>query len=98
MTFEQEDIESGRLAMVGIFTVSLIFVAIIGLQVLYHRFQKMDGILKDTGRPRALAAMQTEHLTQINSYRWVDRSTKTVTIPIKRAKQLELERLSGVRQ
>lgn len=96
--FEQENIDSQRLAVVGIFGALVIFVAIVGVQVLFYRLEKSDVLSKDTNKPRDLAIVQTEQATSISTYRWVDRSTATVTLPIKRAMQLEVDRLAGVRQ
>ena len=96
--FELESIDNQRVAVVGIFTAILIFIAIVSVQVLFYRVEKSDVVKKDGGRPRDLAAVQTEQATSLTTYRWVDRDTDTVTIPIKRAMQLEVENLAGVRQ
>ena len=96
--FELESIDNQRVAVVGIFTALLIFVAIVSVQVLFYRVEKSDVGKKDAGRPRDLATVQTEQATSLTTYRWVDRDTDTVTLPIKRAMQLEVENLAGVRQ
>jgi hypothetical protein len=96
--FEEESIDSQRVAVIGIFTAVVIFIIIIGVQVLFYRVGKQDVVKKDSGRPRDLAEVMTEQQSTLNTYRWVDRDTNTVTIPIKRAMQLEVENLAGVRQ
>src|SRR4051812_26124833 len=96
--FELESIDNQRVAVIGIFTALLIFVAIISVQVLFYRVEKSDVAHKDGNKPRDLSEMQTEQATSLTTYRWVDRDTGTVTIPIKRAMQLEVENLAGVRQ
>lgn len=96
--FEEESIDSQRVAVIGIFTAVVIFIIIIGVQVLYYRVEKADVAQKDGARPRDLAEVMTEQQSTLNTYRWVDRDTDTVTLPIKRAMQLEVETLAGVRQ
>jgi hypothetical protein len=96
--FELESIDNQRVAVVSIFAAVLIFIAIIAAQVLFYRLEKSDVLKKDAARPRDLAAVQTEQATSLTTYRWVDRDTDTVTLPIKRAMQLEVENLAGVRQ
>ncbi len=96
--FETESIDSQRVAVIGIFTAIVIFVAIMLVQVLFYRTEKAGMALKDAAKPRELADVQTEQATSLTTYRWVDRDTDTVTIPIKRAMQLEVETLAGVRQ
>lgn len=95
--FEQENVDSQRLAMLGIFGALAIFVVIVGVQVLFYRLEKADIGVKDTGKPRDLVAVQTEQVTSLSTYRWVDKEKDIVTVPIKRAMQLEVERLAGVR-
>ena len=95
--FEAESIDNQRVAVLGIFTALVFFVLIICLQVLFYRVERSGLAKLDAPKPRDLAAVQTEQATALQTYRWVDRGTDSVTIPIERAMQLETEHLAGVR-
>lgn len=96
--FEEESIDSQRVAVIGIFTAVVIFIAIIMVQVLFYRTQRASVTVKETAKPRDLAEVQTEQATALTGYRWVDRDTDMVTMPIKEAMQLETKRLAGAGQ
>lgn len=89
MSVQKDDVDSQSLAIVGLFGAIAVFVLIVGVQVLFYRFEKSDMIKKVEAVGYAdLQTMQNEHRTALSGYKWVDRQKETVAIPIERAMDL----------
>ncbi len=73
-------------------SVALIFVIIVGLQAWFYDFNR-DEIERKRGASLSTAVKQlrAEQLQTLNEYRWIDRNTETVGIPIERAMELLVE-------
>lgn len=92
--FEQENIDTQRIVAIGIFGAIAAFVLIIGGQVLYYRMEKADEMVKFVDvKPAARVAYQAEQRGKISEYKYVDKATDRVKIPIARAMDLELRAL-----
>lgn len=95
--FEQENIDTQRIVVIGIFGAIVAFVLIIGVQVLYYRMEKADEFTKFVDvKPAERVAYQAEQRGKITEYKYVDRATDRVKIPIDRAMDLELRALQPV--
>jgi len=78
--------------VVGAVGVILLFVTIMGLEVLYYRTSEAESLRKfGSEEPQELRRLRSEQLEQINAYRWVDRENGIVAIPIDRAMELLVE-------
>jgi hypothetical protein len=94
--FEDENIDTQRIVVIGIFGAVIAFVLIVVVQVLFYRMEKADEYVKFVAvKPAERIAVQTEQLDKLNGYRWVDRSTARVAIPIARAMELEVSTLQS---
>jgi hypothetical protein len=94
--FEDENIDTQRVVLVGIFGALVAFILIVGVQVLFYRMEKADEYLKFVAvKPAERVAVQTEQLQQLRDYRWVDRTNGRAAIPIERAMDLELQTLQA---
>lgn len=95
--FENENIDTQRIVAIGIFGAILAFVLIVGGQVLYYRMEKADETIKFVdAKPAERMAYQAEQRTKISEYKYVDRATDRVKIPIERAMDLELRALQPI--
>ena len=91
---EQDNVDSQTITIVGIFVSLLVFVLIVGVQVLYYRMQKSDEYAKFVAvAPVELKNVQTEQLSALHQYKWVDKQNGTVMIPIEQAMQQVVRRL-----
>ncbi len=80
-------------------SVLLVFVIIVGVQAWFYHQEDTEFERKATGEVNVtLADLRLEQQENINRYRWVDRDSGMVTIPIDRAIELAAERLSSSEQ
>jgi hypothetical protein len=89
MTTRTDDPSARPTALVGVTFVVLFVVVILGLQAYFARVQneELESKLKGVSSEE-LARFHEEQLSQISEYRWVDRDSGTVAIPIERAMEL----------
>ncbi len=84
-----EDPNAYRIAVFGIVGAVLVFAAIVWLQALFYRAEKAEVEKKTYSQaPEELSRIRAEQIEAMNSYRWVDRDSGVVAIPIERAMEL----------
>jgi hypothetical protein len=85
----QSDPDVPRIVYIGVLGVILTFVIIVALQVIFYRMEQTE-IARKVARhgPEEVFRLQATQLEQLNNYRWVDRKTNTVAIPIERAMEI----------
>lgn len=94
--FEKENIDTQTLLVIGIVAVTVTFLTIVGLQVLWYRIEKAEAHSKFVDvRPAMKAQVQAQEREQLSNYRWTDRANGQVAIPIERAMELELQALQS---
>lgn len=95
LQFEKDTLDTPSIVLVGIFSALICFILILGVQVLYFRMERTDAFKKDVAPGSvALKEMVAEQQGSLNAYRWVDRSTNTVAIPLEQAMQLTVRDMS----
>jgi len=90
----QSDPDALRTLYVGAVSVIVTIVVIIALQAVFYQAQESE-ITRKSSASEALAALRTEQLELLGSYRWVDRSKGTVAISVDRAMQLVVDELAA---
>jgi hypothetical protein len=96
---QQHDVNATKIAVIGVVSVLLVFVIIVGVQAWFYHQEDRELERKATGEVNVtLADLRLKQQENINRYRWVDRNSGTVTIPIDRAIELAADRLSGSKQ
>lgn len=94
--FEKENIDTQTVVLVGIVSIAVTFLTIVGLQVLSYRIEKAEQRSKFVDvRPSMKVQVQTQEREQLSNYRWTDRGNGQVAIPIQRAMELELQALQS---
>lgn len=84
-----EDPSAYRIAVVGVVGAVLVFAAIVWLQALFYRAERAEVERKTYSEaPEELSRVRAEQLEALNSYRWIDRESGVVSIPIERAMEL----------
>jgi hypothetical protein len=80
------DPDTPMTVVVGVVGTVLVFVIVVVLQALFYKAERDEFARKVVAQPPVeLRAVQSEQLSQINSYRWVDQQAGVVAIPIDRA-------------
>jgi hypothetical protein len=93
---EQDTIDTPSIVLVGIFAALVCFVLILGVQVLYYRMEATDEYKKVVlPGSTPLKEMVSEQQGSLGTYRWIDRNSDTVAIPIERAMQLTVHDLGS---
>jgi hypothetical protein len=84
-----DDPSSPPTAIVGLSFAVLFVVVVLGLQAYFARVQDEEREAKRQGVGSAeLAGVEEAQLQRIGEYRWVDRDSGVVAIPIERAMEL----------
>lgn len=74
---------------VGVIGILVIILIVLALQVLYYRTEASELQSKIYSQPRhALLQLRAEQQERLQSYRWVDKPSGVVAIPIERAMDL----------
>ena len=82
-----EDINTPKLAVVGVIMAVLVFATIVAVQVLYQGYVLSEEKQKIQA-PEQLRALLAKQDGQLNAYRWVDEKKKIAAIPIDLALEL----------
>ena len=91
-----DGLDTPALATSGLVAAIGTFVLIVGLQVMYLRFEAAQEKKNLTSAGRASAAsLLAEQRSKINRYGWIDRANDVVAIPIDLAMKLTAEELSS---
>lgn len=91
---QKDDVDTQTVAIIGVFSAIMVFVLILGSQVLYYRMQNTDVTKKFVVPGSAdLQTVVTEQRATISTYHWVDKDKGVVAIPIDRAMDLVLRQL-----
>lgn len=91
----QSDPDVPRILYLGVVGIILVFVTIVGLQVIFYQAEKAEIARKAAQHgPEEVYRLRAAQLERLNEYRWVDRKTNTVAIPIERAMGLAMDELN----
>lgn len=89
---EQDDPNAAMTVVVAVVGCVLVFVIVVALQAVFYEARDAEFDRKVVSvRPEQLRSLRSEHLEQLNSYRWVDREAGVVAIPIDRAMELMVQ-------
>ena len=96
--FETSEPRTGAIALVGAGIVILLALIIVGVEGYYDRARDQQIFVKQL-QPLSedLKALHAREDTDLNSYRYLDRSKGTVRLPINRAMDLMIEEAHGKR-
>lgn len=79
----------GLTAVIGIAGAALLFVIIVLLQAGFYHAEEQETLRKATAAGNEeLLQLRSQHLEQLNGYRWIDQKAGIVAIPIDRAMEL----------
>lgn len=79
----RNDLDTPTIVLIGFLSAILLFVLIIGMQVLYYTFQEAEINAKVISqKPAELTRTLLEQQEKLNAYRWVNEASGTVAIPI----------------
>lgn len=89
---EQENLNIPMITTIGIISVVLTIVSVIGVQALYYNYANAEVSRKVVEAPTYDADSKfAEQIAKISRYSWVNRQEETVTIPIDRAMRLVVQ-------
>lgn len=89
----QSDPDALRTVYVGAISVILTLVAVIALQAWYYQAQESE-VARKAVASEELSALRADQFELLQSYRWVDQTKGTVSIPIDRAMELVVRDLA----
>ena len=90
-----DDPSSAPTAIVGITFVVLVIITVVGLQAYFGRAEEEEFEAKVVDvKNLDLARLELEQREEIEQYRWIDRETGTVGLPIERAMELVIRDLA----
>lgn len=83
------DPEPAGTAVWGLVGAVLIFVTVVWIQAMFYHQRDEEYVLKTYGQPyQPLVDLRAEQMRANTGYRWIDRNTGTVGIPVERAMDL----------
>lgn len=83
------DPNTPRTVLVGFVGTVLLFAIIVTLQTLFYNVEKKEFQRKVVNEvPEELASLKARQIENLHSYRWVDKASGVVAIPIDRAIEL----------
>lgn len=83
---EKDNVDAYMISLIGIFGAVATYLIVIGLQVLFYRFQNADHYAKNVvPGHREAREVQLEQTQELQGYRWVDKDKEWIAIPIGRA-------------
>lgn len=86
MTAARENLDTPLIITVGVLLVIVTFVLILLLQAGFHRAETEEHARKViTPRSEELATVQAAQEADLHAYRWLDKATGRIGIPIERA-------------
>jgi hypothetical protein len=92
---EPYDFSASRIALIGVVGALVVFVMIVGVQVLFYNLQEIETYKKDISQtPEEISNLVARQQAQLHSYRWIDPKRKIAGIAIDRAMQLVVDDLA----
>jgi len=86
---QMDDPSSGSTSFVGAMFVLVFVLSVIALIGYYGRVATEEFEVKVVGQPaNEVRDLRAQQLARLHEYRWIDRNSGTVTIPIERAMEL----------
>jgi hypothetical protein len=83
------DPSTSRTVLVGFIGTIILFVVIVALQALFYTEEKREFERKVLNQvPEELASLRAKQVENLNAYRWVEKASGVVAIPIDRAMQI----------
>ncbi len=83
------DPSSSRTVLVGFIGTVLLFVIIVALQALFYTVERKEFERKVLNEvPEELASLRARQIENLNAYRWVDKASGVVAIPIDQAMRI----------
>jgi hypothetical protein len=90
-----DDLNTPKIAVVGFIGVIVVFAIIILMQVMFYWAQSQQHLVKDIDQPYLeVANLTADQQAKLAKYQWIDEKQKIVAIPIKRAMELVVDKLS----
>ncbi len=84
-----DDLDTGKLALLGFVSAITVFAAIVAAQVVYGHFAARELARKEIAVPNVEAEdVLHQQQAKLAQYGWIDRNQGVVAIPIERAMQL----------
>ena len=84
-----DDPDAAMTVAIGVLGALMIFLLIVGLQILYYHTQDQElATLVYSREPEELSLLRAKQEEQLHSYRWIDQAKGVVGIPIERAMEL----------
>lgn len=93
---KHEEVNTLVIAAIGLISAVLLFVLIVGLEVLYYNYENKEETKKVYDqRYEEIAGLRAVQEAELNSYRWIDKERGIVGIPIERAMELVAKDLAS---
>ncbi len=92
---QRDEIDSGKLAVIGIVGAILVLVTGLLVKVLYHQIELDLFTTKNLPAPRTLVNYTNEQQERLHRYAWVDKDKQVVAIPIEQAMALTVRDLQA---
>jgi hypothetical protein len=90
-----DDLNTSIIAVVGFIGTIIIFALIIFTQVLFYWTEAKQRVVKDIDQPfLEYANLTADQQAKLAKYQWLDQEKKIVAIPVNRAMELVVDRLS----
>src|SRR3712207_3231007 len=96
---QPDEIDSGKLAFIGIVSVICVIGIALLVQVLYYKkTSELNQTYNIEHQNRALSKYVTEQREKLTGYRWVDKQAQVASIPIEQAMELVVRDIRARRQ
>ncbi len=83
------DPSSSRTVLVGFIGTVLLFVIIVALQALFYTVERKEFERKVLSEvPEELASLRAKQMENLNAYRWINKASGVVSIPIDQAMKI----------
>jgi hypothetical protein len=90
----RDDVDAPLIAVLGFIGALLVFLLIIGLEVLFYSMERAERERKYIERaPTERSQLQAEQMARLTEYRYLDEKKGVVAIPIDRAMELVVDEL-----
>ena len=91
----RDDVDAPLIAVLGFIGALLVFLLIIGLEVLFYSMERDERERKYIERaPAEFSQLQAQQMARLTEYRYLDPKKGVVAIPVDRAMELVVEELS----
>ncbi len=93
---QSDDVRTSTIALVGFLGALVLFVILVGLEVVYYEVAARQRKAKETVQPQqSVTAALDEQRVKLAEYRRLDAAKGVVRIPIDRAMELVVRELTG---